>query len=350
MQRCLESQTTRECDEVVRRAFEVLGLAKLRETIREPQYCTTNSVFAAGPLVFKRYLHRSAFIIETQILSLRRHFSFRMPEIVLSVDDPVLGCWSVLHRIPGFSLIESLPQGKSQIEIADQMVDALFEFEERVQGLVNMEWTIWTLKSVVKALVKFCSERGAAPAADVLWQAADHWDHLLAVEGRVPCFDLYPRNVIWSASNAHTLVSFVDFDKADRLVPRGEQLSHIAMLPGLEHTIGRETERYAMRAKMEFDEVAEVASVTSFFRALSGVRDSLPWNLLTERTSIDPHADIRRRAFEHSLRQARKHAAAVTGKSASGSLCVDKIIKALDEIAAASVASLKNATDRGQPS
>ncbi len=332
MGRIVDDVTTVELNQVATLAFHTLGLSSHQKNVWKPQYCTTNRVFAAGTLMFKRYRRRNTFLVETQILAARDCFSFRMPEIVFSLDDPVLGCWNVFHRIPGHNLIETIPQGGIQIKILDQMVDALVEFEDRVRALVDIRWTPWSLASGLKSLVEFCSHRGAVRTGNTLWQAAERWDNLLAMGTRAPCFDLYPRNVIWSVSKSDAVVSFIDFDKADRLVPRGEQLSHIAMLPGLKHRLKRQVKRYALHTGMDAQAVADVAGVASFFRALSGMRDSLPWNLLSERTSADPHAALRKRSFAYSLQQARKYLRVVANRSPNSAFHAEKLAEALSEI------------------
>jgi hypothetical protein len=292
-------------DQVADRAFRALRLQAPGKAEWEPQYCTTNSVVATGTFVFKRYRHRNAFLVERKILALRDLFTFQVPDIVFSLDDPEAGCWNVFGRLPGLTLAEAVPGATLRHVVVDKMIDALVEFERVASTLVEIKWVPWSWASAIEPLAKFCSDHGAQRAAETLGRETQHWDSQWEREPRVPCFDLYSRNVIWSAVHGGASVGFVDFDKADRLVPRGEQLSHLAMMPRMKGALRRGLDRYRTLTGVDHDLLEAVAAVSSLCRALAGVRDSLPWTLLAK-PSPDPHAALRRSALAYSLRQAAK--------------------------------------------
>jgi hypothetical protein len=134
-------------------------------------------------------------------------------------------------------------------------------------------------------------------------------------------------------SESQVALSFVDFDKANRLVPRGEQLSHLAMIPGMGRAFRRGVKRYAELTSIDAKYAGEIANVALFFRALFGLRDSLPWSLLPARGPVDPHAGLRSRAFVQCMHQARKQTRVVATTSAERSHRYEILNAALSEIA-----------------
>lgn len=291
--------------EVAEQAFRALGLCLAPDQQDwEPQYCTTNTVFATRTLVFKQYKRRRAFLVESQILAGRDRFTFDVPEIVFSLDDPRLGCWNVFSRMQGVTIAEAVPDAMFRNTVVDKMIDALAEFEALAQTLDDVEWVHWSWASAIEPLAMFCSDNGAERAADTLRRETRHWDGQWEGKPKVPCFDLYSRNVLWSIADGRVIVGFVDFDKANRLVPRGEQLSHLAMMPGMRGALKRGRDRYRALTGIDPAQLNEIVVVSCVCRALAGVRDSLPWSLRSNPLS-DPHASLRRGVLEYALRQTR---------------------------------------------
>lgn len=240
------------------------------------QYGTTNYVAMSKQYVLKNYLSRNNFEVERSVCSQHTLFSFEMAHIVESVDDPCLGMWNIFERIRGDTLYELLPSKDRMPSVLDAVVDALVSFEGAAPGLTGISFRKWTLPDALRPLVSACRDRGFSATAEALSGLASEADRALQSAPRVPCFDLFLRNIIWRPVGVGIFVAHIDFDKADRLVWSGEQLSHIAVSPSLRPYLDRAINRYAVTSGLDRDLLAQINEVGRFFRALAGIRDSMP--------------------------------------------------------------------------
>lgn len=300
----------------------------------EPQYCTTNDVFALGSLVFKKYREHEAYLVETQVLRARDQFRFCMPRIFFSHHSKTLGSWNVFERVDGVTLADACPGGPTLELLVDMMVNALIEFETRMRFVPNVTFTRWLWVQGVAPLAKFCREHAASLLSDMLLDIASQSDALVENLDAVPCFDLYARNIIWTIAEGSMKVTFVDFDKASRLVPPGEQLSHLAMIPGLRPILPRAISRYAELSGWSMALVQRIVDVSCFFRALSGIRDSIPWGRegRGDLGGRDPHADARGETLQHSIAEAQRLSGVVCAAIGRGRGADVKLRKALSQI------------------
>jgi hypothetical protein len=210
------------------------------------------------------------------------------------------------------------------------MIAALVEFEERSTEMLAAPPFIWRWQDSVRPLLTSLMHVRKSDAAKVLVRVASGCDQLVKNIDAVPCFDLFARNVIWNISDEKLHVTFVDFDKANRLVPAGEQLSHIAVIPCLREAMHHAVSSYASLSGRPFESVKRISDISCFFRALSGVRDSMPRNLTSG--SLDPYADERRNVFHESVAEAERHAAVISAVAIGGKAIEDDLKLLLSDL------------------
>lgn len=323
----------RTTEQKAHKVCERLGLKLVGRERWKELYCTTNLVVANREIVLKEYKKSQGFAVESRILKARALFTFRMPEIIGLLEDPTLGYWIALKRIPGRTLADAIPAASSQIRsLVDRIVVALAEFERTASSIEGIPWQRWTWVESVAPLAAWCSRYGAASAAEIFKDAAIVADERMNVGDGVPCFDLYFRNIIWSSTGSFMELAFVDFDKANRLVPYGEQLSHLAMSPRCAALMDHARETYARLLRLNILDLKRLVDVAVFFRALSGIRDSLPWNLL-RRGRQDRHPALREQVFAFSISKAGEAVATGSVADVLGSHRQARLAGALSEVA-----------------
>ena len=130
----------------------------------------------------------------------------------------------------------------------------------------------------MKSVVEFCEDNGCQSAARTFAEVVQLSDASVAHLPTVPCFDLFPGNVLWRRHRGGVHLTFIDFDKSHRLVPAGEQLSHLYAAPPLRSLLRRAVERYESATGRQKGQIWHVLKFACFFRTLAGIRDSLPRN------------------------------------------------------------------------
>lgn len=248
----------------------------LESSTWQTQYCTTNYVALSNSYVLKHYQSRENFAVERAICSHHALFSFKMTRLIVSVDDPRAGMWNIFARVKGHTLHDRAPPSGWISQFIDSTVDALVSFEMTAREIPGIRFRTWKFVDGVFPLVSICQDRGHFATAETLFGLAGEGDRALEDARRVPCFDIFSRNVIWTLEGVGLSVTHIDFDKGNRLVLAGEQLSHLAIHPALNEHLSRAMRRYAVASKMDDGLVFRVCSVARFFRALAGVRDSMP--------------------------------------------------------------------------
>lgn len=293
------------------------------------QYCTTNYVSMSRRFVLKKYMSRNNFQIESAVYKQRARFSFEMSRLIDSIDDPDAGMWNIFQRLPGRTMHESLPPKGRAPSLVDAVVDALASFEETAQGLTGIGFREWTLMDGLAPLVSSCCDRGFPAAAEALFELSNEAERALQSVPRVPCFDLFLRNIIWRPVGTGISVAYIDFDKADRLVWAGEQLSHLSTHPATRPYLDQALKRYAAASGMDGDLLAHICEVGQFFRALAGIRDSAPRTGGSETTA---NAAARKQAHKELLRLAEATAPALVSRIGLGRAWLRRLSSALADI------------------
>lgn len=310
---------TSQLHAVLRLAEKIADCKVVANTPPQAEYCTTNDVLAIGSIVAKKYRLDDAYRVETGILKGSHAFTFKIPRLFFSHQSEVLGSWNVMERAAGATLAAACPKGQNLRRLVEHMIAALVEFEERSGEIISGPSFRWRWEDSVSPLVTELRRNGDSDAAEALVAIASACDRLSECIDAVPCFDLFARNIIWSDSGAALDVTFVDFDKAGRLVPAGEQLSHIAVIPGLREAMGDVASRYAQLAGRPLDSVRRIVDIACFFRALAGVRDSLPWETFGgSETREDPHAGERNTVLHYSITEAERWIPAICASADAG--------------------------------
>ena len=241
----------------------------------QTQYRTTNRVYMSDQYILKVYLTHASFATERYFYSKRSLLTFCTPEPVAFVELPSWGAVAIFRRAQGRTLLSLISEGsKLRPHFVERLVDALIEFE-RLPEFLEQEQETWTYGFSISPVCKRLHEIGLARAALLLTTLAASADGETAALPRVPCFDLYPGNIILARHEQHEVVTHVDFDKVNRAVPAGEQLSHIALVPGFRNELRRLLPKYAAAIGVGGADLAANLRFAAFFRACAGLRDSI---------------------------------------------------------------------------
>lgn len=296
---------------ILRRLHEiisVIGLDSCEELLlstqlRQMPYRTTNELFLLGSYVFKRYASKKAYLTERTIYINRNIFSFKTPTVRGFCEDSHGDGWLVMEYIDGLNLIEYLstrkPDSSTCKACVINIVKAISEFEAKASNLLEIGSVELQFFNNIAPLIQLLREQGYSTGLNRLESALIKANNFLQVFSKVPCFDAYPRNIIVVSSdnvaqNYLPKLLYCDFDKADRLIPVGEQLSHIIINDVLGNYRNYAVEAYTEACGLNQDHIEQVLSVCLFIRTLSGVRDSLRWLPKTIDDSVSAKSTLER--------------------------------------------------------
>lgn len=288
--------------------ISIIGISSCEELLLSNQlyqmpYRTTNELFLIGSYVFKRYISKKAYLTECTIYINRNMFSFETPTVRGFCEDSHGNGWLVMEYINGLNLIEYFSTRKPDPITCKafilNIVEAISEFEFKASQLSGIGSVELQFVNNIAPLIKLLREQGYSTGLNKLESALIKADVFLQVFSKVPCFDAYPRNIIVVGSdnvaqNYLPKLLYCDFDKAERLIPVGEQLSHIIINDIFGNYRHYAVEVYAEACGLNQDHIEQVLSVCLFIRTLSGVRDSLRWLPQTIDDSVDAKSTLER--------------------------------------------------------
>jgi hypothetical protein len=260
-------------------------------------YRTTNHIIVVGSYVFKRHLSRSGFEAERIVYAHRKFWTFTIPELVGLHTSKEWGNWLILDRISGSSITKYAENGGNIAVVVKGLVSALSEFEKTASKVMDIRFEQKLWSDSFEPLQQIWRSFNRNDHLDTFCHLAELADSAVRAVPHVPCFDAYHDNMIIAESSnlaSNPRIVFLDFDKANFLVPIGEQLSHIAAFPLTAPLIDYAIELYSTQHAASPGEVQRTVAISLFFRAMSGVRDSLKWQIVPERQSEPPAIAVRR--------------------------------------------------------
>jgi hypothetical protein len=280
----------------------------------QPQYRTTNNVHMSERYVIKIYRNRLLFEAERHFYSVRRSFQFRVPEPIGFFELDHLEPVAIFYRVRGPTLLSLIPfRASFGRDILAQLIDNLVEFE-RLMETKRSEQQIWTYAASISPLCRRLEETGYPSAAEFLAFVASSADRAAAGLPRVPCFDLYPGNIILDSPKWDALLTHVDFDKADRRVPAGEQLSHLALVPGFRRELKRLLPKYSGAIGVNPASISANLRFATFFRACAGLRDAV---LGAEHADSEPLHHAQRARTRSTMAKLAANSLAKLGRATS---------------------------------
>lgn len=238
-------------------------------------YKTTNDVFVGRDLILKKYSSRQGFLTERFVLDKSSKLSFRIPTQVASLDCEELGMWVVMEKIHGADLLSANLDDEGARSIGATIVRSLAEFEEWFGSNPVPNSETWGWSNFPGMLDQSLQGAGASELSNHIVTAAERADLLLSYLPKANCMDIFFRNIILQTGTSGSVsVGFIDFDKSWRLIPIGEQLSHLSQISEFLPHKAEFSEIYCKARGIDTFELNLILQVAPFFRAISGIRDS----------------------------------------------------------------------------
>jgi hypothetical protein len=236
---------------------------------------TTNGVWLAGGYVFKHFSSLEAYLTERAVYDHNYLWSFRLPKLIGGLSNERIGNWLTTAFVPGIP-IKALPQ-EAIGEVVVAIVGALHNFECNATRLPGIRFRRRLWSSSLRGLVEVCRP---LPVKNIIRDILEIADSLASTSAYVPCFDAHHRNLVIerpTTNEQRRSIVFLDFEKANWLVPAGEQLSHIVSFPITARWSEQALFQYASHHDVSPSSLEPIVTISTFFRALAGIRDALRW-------------------------------------------------------------------------
>ena len=247
---------------------------------------TTNAVFRCGNFIVKLYNSTRNYDAEVAVYRSAEALGIRVPPLIAHgrcKEQP----WMVLRYVPSIQLSDFMllcNDKNTLLLIAKHIARTIAVFENNAGDIQELGTVRWEVFPSIAPLIRFFA--GKASELGSLERVFRRIDHANKTERHAPCFDAYLNNFLIPKDQCFqefpTLIH-IDFDKAFRAVPLGEQLSHFVISESLNTVLTTAINEYADTHGANSEHISKICYQYALPRALSGLRD-LVKNIPANRT------------------------------------------------------------------
>ncbi len=237
---------------------------------------TTNDVYFSPDHVLKNFNDRRSFLAEATVLEQSKEIEIRTPNLIAQIDNDELGFWALIERVRGPTLLDANLDCVCKKSVVSQIVHSLARFEMWSEKRPIQQSAKWGWSHFLGPLRLQLVEIGFPKLSESLFRAATVADEVFIDTRSVNCMDIYLGNMLLGENiDRIPEITHIDFDKSWRLVPIGEQLSHLNQVPEYQEYYKYAQDLYCELSGASGKNLDDIAPISSFFRAISGIRDCL---------------------------------------------------------------------------